>query len=306
MSIRLYKIASLQDETLKECIFNKKELVSILYTQDGFSFAVYDEEKNKFIALEAQRINALNRNVIGTSFHQHLQIALRVEYENSIFTDLKQAKSVVTVAPNQFTWVPLTLFDEQQAKNFLQLNCGEIEGIVRYEINSAMAAVCVYSIYESVIHFFDSFLEHYEIHPLHNLLASHFFSIDKNSFEEQTVYCFVEASSFEIFVFQNKKLRFSNKFFYQSSRDFAFYLLSVYDKLGLSPDTVPLIFSGDIFKDAEIWQLLWKYVRNIRYLKGNDPFTYSYHLNDIPKHQYFHLFNAISCVLLEDCGKHED
>lgn len=302
MPVRLYKIASFQDEILKDSVSNKN-IISILYTQDGFSFVVYDSEKNKFLALESQRINPLNRNIIGASFHQHLQIALQIEYEKSLLTTLQQAKAVITVAPNQATWVPLSLFDEQQVENYLRLNFCEIEGIVRYEINHSIEAVCVYSLYESVLDFFDTWFPNHEIHPLQSQLTTQFQMIDKGIFEAATIYCFVEPTSFQLFVFKDKKLIFSNLFTWQSSRDFAFYLLSVYEKLELSPDTVPLVFSGDIFNDAEIWQLLWKYIRNIRFLKKNDHFNYSYHLNDIPSHQYFHLFNAISCVLLEDYGK---
>lgn len=302
MPVRLYKIASFQDETLKDSIIDKN-IISILYTQDGFSFALYDSLKNKFTALESFRISVLNKNIFNESFHQHFQAALQVELENSVLMTMHAAKAIVNVATNQSTWVPLSLFDEQQVENYLRLNFQEPEGVIRYEINNAIDAVCAYSVYESVIDFFETMFPKSEIHPLQNTLTTQFYAIDKKRFEETTAYCFVEASNFQLFVFKDKKLIFSNRFCYQSSRDFAFYLLSVYEKLNLSPDTVPLVFSGDIFNDAEIWQLLWKYIRNMHYLNGNKHFDFSYHFDHLPIHQYFHLFNAISCVLLEENGK---
>ncbi|MDD4848735.1 MAG: DUF3822 family protein [Bacteroidales bacterium] len=301
MPIQFYKIASFQDENLKEFNCNQN-ILSILYSQDGFSFAIYQKEKNKFLALEAQRINTLNKNIIGESFHRHLQAALKAEYENSLLATFKDHKTVVNIVANQSTLVPLSLFDEQQAASYLQLNYHQIEGSVKYEINNVINAVCVYSVYESVIDFFKNTFSSIEIHSLQNTLSSQFQKVDKKNFEEIALYCYVEASQFFVNVFNEKKLIYSNQFRYQTSRDFVFYILSIYENLGLQPDTVPLIFSGDIFNDAEIWQLLWKYLRHIRYLKGNDSFSMSHTFNHFPPHQFFHLFNAVSCVLLEDCG----
>lgn len=305
MPIRLNNIASFQDETLKDSNY-KDVILSILFSQDGFSFTIYDKVKNKFLVLESFRIQTLNKNIVGESFFRHIHAILSIEFEKPIYSLFKEAKTLINLIANQSTWVPLTLFEERNIKDYLNLNFNEVDGVVKYEIINNLNAVCVYSFNESIFNFFKKTFPKAEIHSLQSSLASHFQIVDKKCFEETTVYCYVEATQYFIYIFQNKKFVFTNQFSFQNSRDFAFYLLSVYDKLNLSPDNVPLVFSGDIFNDSEIWQLLLKYIRHIRYLKGNDQFTFSYRFGEIPLHQYFHLFNAISCVLLEDCGNLED
>jgi len=301
MSIRTHTIASFKDEALN---LQENHVISILCTQDGFSFTIYDKDQNKFFALEAFHFEYQNRNLEKKVVGNHILTLLKILIDESeSISSFSRKKGSLIVEPNQATWIPLSLFNEQEKEHYIALNFKEVSGNVLFEINHQIEAVCVYTIHDSFLNGLKQLFPNTEIHALQNMLSSHFQQFTKNNIEHSAMFCFVTETTLYIQVFQNNSLIFDNIFPHPTKQDFSYYVLNIYDKLSLNPDTVPMFFTGDMLIHSETVQFLKKYIRYIAPLPSNPLFSYSYLFDNVEMQRFYHLFNAVPCVLLEEIGK---
>ena len=101
---------------------------------------------------------------------------------------------------------------------------------------------------------------------------------------------------FEVAVMEGRSLLFYNSFHYQTPEDIAYYLLFLFEQLGLNPDGEELTLSGTIEKNADEYALLFNYIRKIRFASLPEGFQFSYKFNDLPAHRYFSLLRQYPCV----------
>jgi hypothetical protein len=104
-------------------------------------------------------------------------------------------------------------------------------------------------------------------------------------------------------VFQKNTLIYDNRFPHSTKQDFSYFVLNVYDKLSLNPETAPMFFTGDFPATSETVVFLQKYIRHVTPLPTNAVFSYSYLFDDVEMQRFYHIFNAVPCVLLEEIGK---
>ncbi|MDR0364629.1 MAG: DUF3822 family protein [Bacteroidales bacterium] len=304
MPVKISQKLSFVDEALNA---QEQNMISILLTQDGFSFAVYNRERNKFVALEAYNIENIHHDVLEKSFFDHVIAALKVVIENSKLISLyRNSKGIITFCPNQATWLPSSLFNPDEKERYILLNYGETLGDVFYKINNQTESVCIYTIYNSFIDDLLNLFPNAEIHPLQNILVEDFQRFSKKNDLEKSVYCFVTKERLFIQVYHASKLVFDNNFNFQNKQDFVYFLLNIYDKMDLSPENTPLFFTGDISKSNESWNIIKKYIRRVETLPSNNSFLYSRLFNNADIYHFYHLFSSITCVLLEEFGKGEE
>lgn len=304
MPVKITQKLSLAEESLNK---QEQNMISILSTQDGFSFAVYDKERNKFLALEAYDFENIHQNELEESFSNHLFAALQAVFEKSkIIPEFKTSKGVFTFAPNQATWLPLPLFNAEEKERYILLDFGEAAGEAFYEVNNLVEAACVYTAYPSFLKNMQSVFPNTVFHPLQNLLTKDFQRFSKKNAFEKSVFCFVEKERLYIQVYNASKLLFDNCFPIQNKQDFVYFLLNVYDKLELSPENTPLFFTGAISKNDDYWNTIKKYIRRVETMPANNSFQYSHLFKTPDTYHFYHLFNNVTCALLEEFGKEEE
>ena len=103
-------------------------------------------------------------------------------------------------------------------------------------------------------------------------------------------FCFVNVTGkyFEIVVIQNKKLALYNFFSFTTKEDFIYYILFTAEQLNLNPEEFELILMGDIEKESELYDIVYQYIRNIKFYVPNNA---NLQLNEIPSHSNFTLLN---------------
>ncbi len=69
------------------------------------------------------------------------------------------------------------------------------------------------------------------------------------------------------------------------------------EQLGLNPESVNLVFMGEIDKNSALYHIAFKYVRNISFIERSDYFRYSYVLDELQSHNFYNLLNAGRCEL---------
>ncbi len=68
-----------------------------------------------------------------------------------------------------------------------------------------------------------------------------------------------------------KQPTYYNSFHYKNKEDLLYYIMLVYKMLNLQTDSYPLILSGMIEKESEIYHLLYQYIRNVYIEECNVP-----------------------------------
>ncbi|MBC8082251.1 MAG: DUF3822 family protein [Hymenobacter sp.] len=98
-----------------------------------------------------------------------------------------------------------------------------------------------------------------------------------------------------IIVIRDKRPEFCNVFTFSSPEDLIYYTILVMQELQLNPDQDPVVVWGDLMHDSELFTILRKYIRHIKF--GNRPFDlgYSYRLNELFEYRFFELYSLHLC-----------
>jgi hypothetical protein len=106
----------------------------------------------------------------------------------------------------------------------------------------------------------------------------------------------VRSSFIDLIATQNKRLLLFNTFPYKTPEDYIYYLLFVYEKLELNPETVNLVLKGNIDRNSDLYKISNKYIRNVSFGTRPDTFSFSYRFDNLAHHQYAALLNQNLCA----------
>ncbi|MEM9918215.1 MAG: DUF3822 family protein [Bacteroidota bacterium] len=107
----------------------------------------------------------------------------------------------------------------------------------------------------------------------------------------------IRHKSVQLFAFEQKQLLFCNSFDFQSSKDFIYYIMLAFDQLGLKPEVVPVVLSGQIAAQSEIYRLLYRYIRHLSMAPKPDYLQFGAAFDQLPPHFFFELYSLQLCGL---------
>ncbi len=109
------------------------------------------------------------------------------------------------------------------------------------------------------------------------------------------IYINVFDRFFFLALLENKSLLFSNHFTFRTSKDFLYYVMLVFDQFKISPEKSPVYLSGQIMKDAEIYNLLFRYVKELKMLPFPEFFKKGKMWEGLPDHLFYDLLCLKLC-----------
>lgn len=109
------------------------------------------------------------------------------------------------------------------------------------------------------------------------------------------LYLSIGHHELSIVVLKDKRPEFCNVFAFSSPEDLIYYTILVMQELQLNPDQDPVMVWGDLMHDSELFTILRKYIRHVKF--GNRPFDigYSYRLNELFEYRFFELYSLHLC-----------
>jgi hypothetical protein len=286
----LQKTVAKYDKALKEADSSKYKL-SIQSSLDGFSFVLFDENTKKFQSVESISLpNLRNADEFGDTFEKYA--------ENHSWLNLPYKQVSIIHECTQSTLVPSPLFDPQELNNYTNLNFVVSENeVVKADKLPNVDAYKIYGIPKVII---DTFLRQYPDHRLFchaSILIESLLVLNKNSPAIMRCYVNVRNSYLDIVILEGRQLLFYNSFEYKSIEDFIYYLIFVLEQLKLNPEEIELGLAGYIEKNSKLFEIVYKYIRNISFLPQNDSYEYSYIFQEVPSHRYFNLLSLNQCEL---------
>ena len=268
---------------------SKSYHVSLQVGADGLFYTILDPQLNKYLIIETytfQDVQGGHDIVHNMESIISRKEILRLPYKSFSFA----------VINNKSTLIPNPLYDNEKKTKFLEFNHAlEKDEEVHVDMMKNLEAKNLFSLDNEIknsikkIHSYTS-LHHFSTSLIDGLVLQY-----KNQADKKVV-VHVQASHFEVIVLEGKNLIFYNTFKYATGEDFLYYLLFVCEQLKLNPEQLELLLTGEIDRDSSIYNLLYKYIRNIKFGERPDVFQYSGKFEALPKHFYYNLFSQYLCV----------
>lgn len=253
---------------------NNLEL-SIQLSLSGLSFCILNKDSNTIIEVKELRFEKrLNPFEVLDE--------LKVLFENE--STLNNSFTNVTIVHNNdlSTLVPEALFNKNHVADYLKFNSKILKSdFIAYDSILENSSVNVYVPYININNYIYDKFGTFIFKHISSVLIESILRIEKASTTPK-VYIHVSLNHFEIIIIKEGKLELYNTFVYNSKEDFIYYILFIAEQLNLNPETLNLVFIGDITEDDEIYNIAYKYIRNISFGNRNDDFEYI----DKPKSNY--------------------
>ena len=253
---------------------NNLEL-SIQLSLSGLSFCILNKDSNTIIEVKELRFEKrLNPFEVLDE--------LKVLFENE--STLNNSFTNVTIVHNNdlSTLVPEALFNKNHVADYLKFNSKILKSdFIAYDSILENSSINVYVPYININNYIYDKFGTFIFKHISSVLIESILRIEKASTTPK-VYIHVSLNHFEIIIIKEGKLELYNTFVYNSKEDFIYYILFTAEQLNLNPETLNLVFIGDITEDDEIYNIAYKYIRNISFGNRNDDFEYI----DKPKSNY--------------------
>lgn len=257
---------------------------------DGITCGVLEKGENKFIALETFTFQ-------GVYGDEALKNCIEDVFTKSICFKRSDYKNVqVAIVNNKSNLVPVALYDDAHKKTYFTFNQELSSGEeIAVDTIKSLEAKNIYAVPTSIKNFFiNKFSKPSFIHYSTALLDSLLTLYKNHSLKKVLVH--VQLGHFEVIVAEGKNLLFYNTFNYTTAEDFMYYLLFVFEQLGLNPENQEIVLLGEIERNSTIYGLMLKYIRNVRFGERPENYSYSYKLSEAPKHFYYNLLSLPLCV----------
>jgi hypothetical protein len=278
------KSTELFDETLDINTTENYEL-AVQAGPDGFSFCILDTLRNKFVLIRSFEPDE-NKYYNGENIKDFI-------VKDDFLT--RKYKNVRIVLPSaKFTTIPAPLFDPSKKDDYFNFNHKpESNEVILSNKNTDPDLYVVYSISRSVYDAVTSFWP--TVHPcIHIIPLLNHISRERRSVHGNYIHLHIERDFFNLIIFRGNDLKFCNTFRYRNISDILYFVLNVFQKLGLKQEeTVHL--SGITEKFDDLSSIFSVYIRTLKFSEPGGNFTFSYVFNEINRHRYLNLFTVLSC-----------
>lgn len=254
-------------QTTKSSNLNINQELSIQVSLSGLSFCILHKDSNtityiKHIAFE-NKVNPI----------ELLDKLKQVFNSEEVLND--NFNAVIVIHVNELSsLVPKPLFKEDYLADYLKFNSKILKSdFITFDNISINDSVNVYVPYVNLNNFiYDQYggftYKHFSTVLIENILA-----LEKNAIVTR-VYAHISQDHFEIVMVNKGELLIYNTFDYSTKEDFIYYLLFTTEQLELNPETLHLVFLGDINKDSELYDISYKYIRNVSFGNRFDCYNY--------------------------------
>jgi Protein of unknown function (DUF3822) len=188
---------------------------------------------------------------------------------------------------HEFTMIPVSIENERLQKKALSFNAGNDNNVALLKDNLG-GLNFLGSIDSGVKQWLKSNFNDAEIiNPAASLLRH--FSKQLHADSSNQLIAYVNEGFLEILYVKKGDTQYYNAFSYESIEDAIYFILLVFNQMGLSTQEDILTLAGEIMPDSNLYIGLYKYIRNIQFA----PFPADLQIEsegDLNNHRYLNLF----------------
>lgn len=242
--------------------------LSIQVSLSGLSFCILDTENNTITFLKTFSFNKkLNPNLVLDKLQHYFNTE----------AELKETfNEVIVIHKNELsTLVPKALFNKDNLADYLKFNNKILStDFITFDEIKLNDSINVYVPYININNYLYDVFGEFTYKHFSSILIEEVLKAEKNA-DKPKMYVNICNEYFEVVVVENGKLKFYNTFEYYTKEDFIYYILFTAEQLGLNPESLELIFTGNIDSKDELYAVAYKYIRFVFFSKRLDNYKYS-------------------------------
>jgi hypothetical protein len=268
----------------------------ILVGQDRFSFCFSRSDDNSLIGLESYNFNIADpqQTVQGDAREWCNGLTALLGNLESLKKPFHQVK--IAFESHKATLIPKELFNEKNMAEFMLINHPLMEfEICRHEALPHLKAEIIYAMPFCIVSALQTFFPEGEISNASGQLIEILLEEWKEPAINVMLYANVQGAWIEVICIEQGKLRYFNSFQYRTREDLAYYIIFILEQLGLNPDTITLMLLGTIERESERFELLYRYIRNIRFVEYPLTNTDRLFASSIPISNFYNLLSFAKC-----------
>ena len=276
----------LLDETFDINKTNSLHL-SIQASLDGFLFSVLEPLSLKYLVLKRYQFEHIaSSDILFEKIREIIQ-------QDPLLQQTYQGVSCIQV-DNRSTLLPAALFDKSQLKSYFEFNhtLDDLDEL-RYNFLKQVDAYLVFPIYHELANLYlKSWVNAVFYHQATPFISE---AVHTGLLVGKAVHVHFSSGHFDIAVTNEQDLLFHNNFLYRSDEDLWYFILFVFDKLGLEQGSTPVLLSGDIDKFSGRPSLLKRYFPNTKFRNAPAEFQYPHVFDPVQMHSCLSLFKVYHC-----------
>lgn len=286
---------NIKDNTFDIDAMNNYRLY-ILLGENSLQICVADSIQNRCLILEDYRFYSLPQT-------DALIASLNRIYDNSLFLKANFWQNItIIVKNNPFTLVPRELFQANQSEKYLQYitEVGQ-EMQILHAPQASAEAINVFVMESKLYEWFKQTYPNRTLNFLHPTTTfiegiKKQIPIVKRPRGEYQAHIYVNVSYLIITVWKDGNLEFCNTFRYQTSQDFAYFVLFVLDELRLNRETCKVRLYGSIQPISEVFRILNTYISDLLiWSEKPNWLAFSHDFDEVTQHFYFNLYSTHLC-----------
>lgn len=237
--------------------FNKSEqyILSIRLSTDGFSFSIYHPQNTKEILFSSSPVNT--QRSMAANVKAYLTETEELKHK------FKQVN--ILIHTSRYTSVPLELYEDEQTELLFYQNLPQQNNeVILCNILGKSNVVILFGL-DKLTHLF--LTEHF---PEARLFASvspltEYFSHKCKNGSGHNLFAIFHPENIEVIGFKEDKLSILNTYPASGMNDSCYYLLNIWQQMGLSQEEDRLYINGNnrVERWNELSQILKKYIRKL-------------------------------------------
>ena len=173
-------------------------------------------------------------------------------------------------ATTVYSLVPLPLFDETKASEYLKFNSKILANdYIAHDVIETSGIAVVYVPFVNINnYFFDKYGSFSYYHSITVLLKS---ILQKQKYSLPKMYLHFQKNFFDCIVLKDGELQLCNSYPYKTPEDFIYYTLFCMEQLKLDPETLPVSLCGEIEEGDASHNMAYTYIRHLEFTGPEPP-----------------------------------
>lgn len=274
----------LLDETLD---INKTQFyhLSIQAALDGFLFAILDPDASRYVGIKSYRFDK------AIDPDQQYESILDIMEKDPFLQKAYLGVSCIH-DESRSTLLPSALFERDHLKLYFEFNhvLNDLDELHFNHLKQADAYL-VFPVYSEISNLYlKRWLNTRFFHqatPLIDVLTS----LGNGKLAGINF----SGGHFDIAVVDNRQLKYHNNFRFRSEEDLVYFMLFVFDKLGMDQENTPVLLSGEIDKFSDRPAQIKRYFRKLSFQHAPGGFQYPSTFQKIQEHSLLNLLSIYHC-----------
>jgi len=265
----------------------------IQFNESSFIYCILDYRRNKFLGIQQISRNEFHQPPgMKTTFHDFLQsVTTGIPWLINPYKSIK-----IAYEGKKSTLIPGPLFDPNNLEDYLKFNFNtDPEEKPFSDHLLIMDNYNVFSIPVSTSDAIASFFPHSQIFHLSTILIESVLINYKNRINANRAFLHLREKSFDLMLFDGRQMSYFNSFPYLNAEDITYYLIFVLEQLNINPETIPVVLLGAADPNANLFELLQRYIRHVEFGRHNDGFGFSYVFDQLSSQSFYPLLNFALC-----------